>query len=293
MRLFFQLIFDGLAMGLVYVLLAAGNVLICSVNKIIFVCYGMFYTIGAYFTWYLSQNTSLPYGVIVLLATLGAFLVGVAAYLLTIRKHQLRITSGGFLSTMIVSMGLQIVLNQLILIIFGTEPHSVSAVFPGRLNIYGVSIAYDKVMMIVVGIAVTIALFFVFKKTRFGRAMRAVALDPEAAALQGIRANTVYCLTMGLACGVAGLAGSILAPSFGIDSSMGSNVIWTVMLMTMLGGRDSLPGAVIGGLLIGELLAFGQYFIGGIIQLIVFLVIGVILYFRPNGLLGHHIEIGI
>ena len=293
MRLFFQLVFDGLAMGLVYVLLAAGNVLICSVNKIIFVCYGMFYTIGAYFTWYLSENTGLPYAIVVLLATAGSFLVGVLAYLLTIRKHQLRITSGGFLSTMIVSMGLQIVLNQLILIVFGTEPHSVASVFPGRLKICGVSIAYDKVMMIVVGIIVTIVLFFVFKKTRFGRAMRAVALDPEAAALQGIRANTVYCLTMGLACAVAGLAGCILAPSFGIDSSMGSNVIWTVMLMTMLGGRDSLPGAVIGGLLIGEMLAFGQYFIGGMIQLVVFLVIGVILYFRPNGLLGHHIEIGI
>lgn len=60
MRLFFQLIFDGLAMGLVYVLLAAGNVLICSVNKIIMVSYGMFYTIGAYFTWYLSEETNLP-----------------------------------------------------------------------------------------------------------------------------------------------------------------------------------------------------------------------------------------
>lgn len=293
MRLFFQLIFDGLAMGLVYVLLAAGNVLICSVNKIIYVCYGMFYTIGAYFTWYLSANTALPYAVVVLIATFGSFLVGVIAYLLTIQKHQLRITSGGFLSTMIVSMGLQIVLNQLILIVFGTEPHSVSPVFPGRLNIRGVSISYDKVMMIAVGIVVTIILFFIYKKTRFGRAMRAVALDPDAAALQGIRSNNVYCLTMGLACAVAGLAGCILAPSFGVDTAMGSNVIWTVMLMTMLGGRDSLPGAVIGGLVIGELLAFGQYYIGGIIQLIVFLVIGIILYFRPNGLLGHHIEIGI
>lgn len=293
MRLFFQLVFDGLAMGLVYVLLAAGNVLICSVNKIIMVSYGMFYTIGAYLTWYLSSTTAIPYGFIVLLATLGSGVVGVLAYILTLQKHQLRITEGGFLATMIVSMGLQIVLNQLILIIFGTEPHSVGTVFPGRLKIAGVSIAYDKVMMIVVGIVVTILLFIIFKKTRFGRAMRAVALDPYAASLQGIRANSVYCLTLGLACAVAGLAGCILAPSFGIESSMGSNVIWTVMLMTMLGGRDSLPGAVIGGLVIGELLAFGQYYIGGMIQVVVFLVIGVILYFRPNGLLGHHIEIGI
>lgn len=293
MRLFFQLVFDGLAMGMVYVLLAAGNVLICSVNKIIMVSYGMFYTIGAYFTWYLSEHTALPYGVIVLLSTFGAAMVGVIAYVLTLQKHQLKITQGGFLATMIVSMGLQIVLNQLILIVFGTEPHSVSSVFPGKLKIMGVSITYDKVLMIVVGVVVTILLFFIFKKTRFGRAMRAVALDPYAASLQGIRANRVYCLTLALACAVAGLAGCILAPSFGIESSMGSNVIWTVMLMTMLGGRDSLPGAVIGGLVIGELLAFGQYFIGGFIQVIVFLVIGVILYFRPNGLLGHHIEIGI
>lgn len=293
MQLVGQLIFDGFAMGLVYVILAAGNVLICSVNKMIFVAYGMFYTIGSYFIWAMVNFTSVPYFLSLLIAAVGTGLVACLSYVLVFKKHQLRITEGGFLATMIASMGLNMVLNQLILIVFGTTGKSVPAVFPGILSVFGAKIAYDKVMLIIVGILVTLILFYIYEKTRFGRAMRAVAIDSEAATLQGIKANSVYMLTLMLACAVAGLAGGILAPSYGISPSMGSNIIWTVQLMTMLGGMDSLLGAVVGGVAVGQLLSFGQYYIGGTIQVVVFLAIGIVLYFRPNGLLGRGIDIGI
>lgn len=293
MALIGQLIFDGFAMGLIYVLLAAGNVLICSVNKVIMVCYGVFYTIGSYFMWWLFTHAGMPYFAATIFAAIGTGIVGVVSYVLAFQKHQMRITQGGFLATMIVSMGLNMVLSQLILIIFGTTSQSVPSVFPGRLSVFGVSINWDKVMLIVSGIAVTMGLFYVYRKTRIGRSMRAVAQDAEAASLQGIDANLVYMFSMGIACATAGLAGCLIAPSYGIDPSMGNNIVWTVMLMTMFGGKDSLPGAVIGGLVIGQILSFGQYYIGGIVQIIVFFVIGVLLYFRPNGLLGHYIDIGI
>ena len=293
MRLVWQLICDGLAMGLVYVILAAGNVLLCSVNKMIFVAYAMFYTIGSYFIWAMVTYTAIPFFASLLLAVLGVAVLACLSYILVFKKHQLRITDGGFLPTMIASMGLNMVLNQLILIIFGTTGKSIPSVFPGMVQIFGATITKDKLMLMVVGVVITFVLFYIFRKTRFGRAMRAVAIDSEAAALQGIKANTVYMLTLMLACSVAGLAGGVLAPSYGISPSMGSNILWTVQLMTMFGGMDSLPGAVIGGIVIGEILSFGQYFIGGTVQVIVFLVIGIVLYFRPNGLLGHNIDIGI
>jgi branched-subunit amino acid ABC-type transport system permease component len=123
--------------------------------------------------------------------------------------------------------------------------------------------------------------------------MRALSFNSEIAALQGINANRMYMLVMGIGTGLAGFAGGILAPSYGLTPTMGTNILWMVFLMTMLGGMDSLMGAVIGGVIIGQVLSFGQYFMGSTIQIVLFLIIGIILYFKPAGLLGRGIEIEI
>lgn len=288
-----QLIFDGFAMGLVYVLLATGNVILCSVNKIIFIAYAAFYTIGSYLVWSILEYTPLPYFAALIIASLGAGLLGIIVYNLIFKKHQMRITSGGFLATMLASMGLNMVLNQCILLIFGSTSKAVPSVFGGTFEFAGIHIAKDKVMLIVVGIVVCMTLFYVYEKTKLGRSMRAVSIDPEVATMFGIRANNIYMLSLGLACTVAALAGGILAPAYGISPSMGNNIYWTVSLMTMFGGCDSLPGAVVGGIVIGQILSFGQYLIGSYVQIVVFLVIGIMLYFRPNGLMGRGIDVGI
>ena len=101
----------------------------------------------------------------------------------------------------------------------------------------------------------------------------------------------MYKLTLGIGTALAGFAGGILAPSYGINPAMGNNILWSVMLMTMLGGMDSLLGAALGGVIIGQMLSFGQYFIGSTVQIIIFLIIGVILYFKPTGLLGRGIDV--
>lgn len=288
-----QLIFDGFAMGLVYVLLATGNVILCSVNKIIFIAYAAFYTIGSYLVWSILEYTPLPYFAALIVASLGAGLLGIIVYNLIFKKHQMRITSGGFLATMLAFMGLNMVLNQCILLIFGSTSKAVPSVFGGTFEFAGIHIAKDKVMLIVVGIVVCMALFYVYEKTKLGRSMRAVSIDPEVATMFGIRANNIYMLSLGLACTVVALAGGILAPAYGISPSMGNNIYWTVSLMTMFGGCDSLPGAVVGGIVIGQILSFGQYLIGSYVQIVVFLVIGIMLYFRPNGLMGRGIDVGI
>ena len=288
-----QLIFDGFAMGLVYVLLATGNVIICSVNKIIFIAYAAFYTIGSYFVWTLVTNSGIPYFIALIGSSLACGLLAVIVYLLVFKKHQLQITSGGFLATMLASMGLNMVLNQLVLLFFGTTSKNVPSVFQGSFSFAGIHIAKDKVMLIVVGIVVCLALFYIYERTKIGRCMRAVSVDPEVATMYGIKANSVYMLSLGLACTVAGLAGGILAPSYGISPSMGNNIYWTVSLMTMFGGCNSLPGAVVGGIVVGQILSFGQYLIGSYVQIVLFLVIFVVLYFRPYGLMGTRIDVGI
>jgi branched-chain amino acid transport system permease protein len=143
------------------------------------------------------------------------------------------------------------------------------------------------------GVVVTLVLFYVYDKTRVGRAMRAVALNPDVAALHGINPGRVYLLIMGLGCALAGLAGALLAPAYNLSAGMGDNVIASVLLMTMLGGMDSLPGAVVGGLIVGEVLSFGQYYVHQMNVVYLFLFIGLIIYFRPNGLLGRRTDLGV
>lgn len=291
MSLFFQLLFDGLAMGLVFILLATGFVLISSVNRMLFMAYAMFYTLGGYITWYLSQRASIPYLLAVVGGVAFASAVSVISYLLIFRRLQGQ--RGGFLATLIASMGLNMVLEKGNLLIFGTAPKTIPTAFKGIIRVGEVSMTVDKLVLILIGVGITTLLFLVYEKTKLGRAMRAVAISPGVAQLMGVNTTAVYIATTAIGTGLAGLAGGILAPSYGINPSMGGSVLWTVMLMTMLGGMDSMIGAVIGGIVIGEFLSFGQFYIGSAIEIIIFLFIGVVLYFKPNGLLGKGIDIGL
>ena len=289
--LFGKLVFDGLAMGLIFVIMATGFVIITSVNKILFMAYGVFYTIGAYTTWYIIDTWQLPYFAALVLSVLASGLLGILCYVLIFQRIQNM--EGGFLASLIASMGLSMVLSQGDLLVYGTVAQGIPTVFPGTFVIAGVTISAAKIALIVIGVCVTVFLFLIYEKTRVGRAMRTVAFNPEIASLQGMNTNRIYLLTMGIGTALAGIAGGILAPTYGLSPSMGNNVLWTVMLMCMLGGMDSLLGAVAGGVIIGQLLSFGQFYIGSTIQIFIFIIIGIILYFRPNGLLGRGINIGI
>lgn len=289
--LFGQLIFDGFAMGLVFVILATGLVLIMSVNRILFMAYGAFYTIGAYTAWYVLYNWHLPYFISLIIGILCTGLLGMLCYVLIF--HRLQNKEEGFLATLIASMGLLLVLSQGDLLIFGTKARSIPPVFPGIFDLYGITITAAKLALIIISVGVTLFLFLIYEKTKMGRAMRTVAFLPEVSPLLGVNTTRIYLITMGISTGMAGIAGGILAPIYGLNPSMGNNVLWTVILMTMLGGMDSLLGAVAGGVIIGQLLSFGQFYIGSSIQIIIFIFIGVVLYFRPNGLLGRGINIGV
>jgi len=291
MGLIGKLVFDGMAMGILFVILACGLVIIASVSRILFMAYGSFYTIGGYATWYGTHNFGLPYFLALIIGVLVAGVFAFLSYILIFRRLQQ--VEDGFLATLIASMGLSLVLSQGGMLFYGTAAHGIAAVFPGAFNLFGVHINNDKLALILISVAVTLVLFWIYEKTAFGRTLRSVAFNPETASLLGVNVNLILLAALIMGCTLAGLAGGILAPSYGISPQMGQNVLWTVMLMCMLGGMDSLLGAVIGGLVIGQLLSFGQYYIGSAIQIVVFAFIGILLYFRPNGLLGRGINIGI
>jgi len=291
MSVVLQLAFDGLTIGLIYVILAAGLVLILSVTEIFFVAYGQFYMWGAYVTWYIVDRFQLNYFLGLLTAIAATMVFGLGSYLLVFRRMQR--SESRFLVTVTGALGISLILAQAVLIVFGTQPKSIPSVFKGSFDVVHVHIEVKKLALIGMGVIVTLALFWIYERTRLGRAMRAVALDADVAALYGINPTRVYLLTMGIGCALAGLAGGLLAPAYNLSSGMGNNVIASVLLMTMLGGMDSLLGAVVGGLIVGQILSFGQYYTGQLSVVYLFLFIGLVIYFRPNGLLGRRTDMGV
>ena len=279
-----QLIIDGIVTGLVYVILAVGLVLILSVSRIFFIAYGQFYMLGAYIVWGSLTFMKVPYFIGLLMAVVATTLLGLLCYQFIFRYIQHR--GGQFLPNIVAAIGLMMIIGQAGLLIFGTIGRSVPPVFPGILNIADLSIPIEKLVLVVLTLFIAVAAFTVYEKMKIGRAMRAVSLNPVAATLQGVKANRVYLATMGFGCALAGFGGGVMAPVYVIYPEMGSNIILSVLLVIMLGGMGSMLGAVLGGLVLGITLVFGQYFLGSLAQIFLFVVIGIIIFFRPGGLLG-------
>ena len=278
------MIIDGIVTGLVYVILAVGLVLILSVSRIFFIAYGQFYMLGAYIVWGSLTRWGIPYFTGLLMAIAATAVLGMLCYQFIFRYIQHR--GGQFLSNIVAAIGLMMIMGQAGLLIFGTIARSVPPVFPGIISAAGISIPVEKLVLVILTLIIAIAAFFVYEKMKVGRAMRAVSLNPEAATMQGVKPNMIYLATMGFGCALAGFGGGVMAPVYVIYPEMGSNIILSVLLVIMLGGMDSMLGAVLGGLVLGITLVFGQYFLGNLAQIFLFVVIGIILFFRPGGLLG-------
>ena len=283
-----QLLVNGIAMGLVYVILAAGLVFILSVTGIFYLCYGGFYMLGAYFVWKMVADIGWSFLPSLILAMLVMAVLGILSYVLIFRLLQKR---GEFVGYVVGAMGLFVIIDQVSLLSFGTIPRSIPVVVKGTLKLYGVNISHDKLVLIALGIGITLILFLIYQKTKVGRAMRAVSFLPEAANLQGINSYSIFVLTIAGGCALAGFAGGMIGPTFGVYQGMGDNIILTLMLIAMLGGMDSLLGACLAGMLVGIIQSFGQYFLGGMVQVLLFLFVGVVIYFRPSGLLGTRTEL--
>jgi branched-chain amino acid transport system permease protein len=144
--------------------------------------------------------------------------------------------------------------------------------------------------VIVLCFAVMCGLYYLLMSTKLGKAMRAGKLDTEVAALQGVNTTKVYALAMATGCALAGLAGGIIAPLYSITPGMGHTVLLKSFMVLIVGGLESMVGGVVGGLVIGMTLSFGHYLVGGLSEILLFGVIGVILVFKPGGLFGEVVE---
>jgi branched-chain amino acid transport system permease protein len=161
---------------------------------------------------------------------------------------------------------------------------------PGVIHIYGVTITLERLAVILAAIIIILTLHYLNKRTKMGLGIRALAQNSDAALLQGINVNRSMETTFFVAFAVAGAAGILVAPLFYVDVFLGTPAIIKTLLVVVIGGLGSFPGAIAGGVLLGLLESFGDTYLGGIGALLGFMAVVVVLLVRPQGLLGHERE---
>jgi len=283
--LFTQLLVNGLATGMVYVLIASGLILVLGVARIFNFAHGEFYMLGAYATFALCQVLQVNFFISIILSMFVVALLAAICYRLIF--HHIR---GNLLLCAAASMGLSMMFERGALVSFGTQERGLPSVFTGVMAIGDAALPVEKIAVILLCVAIMLGLYYLLMRTKLGKAMRAVKLDTEVAALQGINTTMVYALAMAVGCSLAGLAGGIIAPLFSITPNMGHAMLLKCFMVLIVGGLESMLGGVVGGLIIGMTLSFGYYILGGLSEILLFSIIGMILVFKPGGLFGEVVE---
>lgn len=283
MDIFLQLTLAGLSNGAIYALVALGFVLIFKSSDVINFAQGELLLIGAYITYFFIVQVGLPWPVGVLLALGVALLIGPLLERTILRP----LIGQPIISVIMVTVGLSSIIRALVNAIWTTSPRNFPAILPhADLVIAGVKLSSERVWAI--GLAFLLLAIFTlfFRRSTEGLAMRAVADDQQAALSMGISVPRIFALAWSIAAVTAAIGGILLANIVGL----GGNIVGVglrVFPAVILGGLDSIPGAVVGGLIIGLLEAWTGGYIGrGLNQIIPFLVLILILMVRPYGLFG-------
>lgn len=271
----------GLQTGLTYVLVALGLTIMLSIMNVINLAHGEIYMLGAYTAFYLTGLLNLNYGLTLVLCVIIVGIIG-----LFLERVFFRPAHGETVPTVIVSIGLIWILQTAALIIFGGQPRGMKEVFQGTETFIGVNISDSRILAGLISLLLVGAVYILVYRTNFGKAMQAVAQDREAAALQGIQVRRIGAIGFGLGCALAGVAGGIMAPIFFIDPTMGTGVLVNSLAIIILGGLGSIPGTVIGGLILGVVESYGTTFLGYSSVIFPFLIIMFVLIFKRTGLMG-------
>ncbi|MCA1690944.1 MAG: branched-chain amino acid ABC transporter permease [Acidimicrobiales bacterium] len=286
-----QLLVKGAALGGVYALVALGFVVVFKATGVINFAHGSLMLLGSYLAYTASISWGLPFPVAVLVAVAGAVVSALAMERVVLR----RMLGRPVVAVLLVTIGLAIVVDQLVTAVWGFRPHPVGDPWGARsVRVGGVVLAQvDLATLAITGVMVA-GLSVFFRTTRMGLALRAAASDLEAAVAQGISPALISRWAWGLAAGVAAVAGALLASGTGAASPELGEQALRAFPAVVLGGFASLGGAVIGGLVIGvvEVLTAGYApghapWLGTNAHLVApYVVMLVLLAVRPDGLLG-------
>jgi len=281
--LFAQVTVNGIAVGAIYALVALGIVLIHKATEVLNFAHGDILVLSAFSAWALIELAGLPFWLVVVLVASGVAMLSYGIDSMIVR----RIAGQPQFAGVMLTIALAFMIRGAVGMGFGTESQSYTTPWSGQSSVLlGVSVSNLSLVILGVALAITTGLWLFFSRTRLGVAMQAASQNQLAAHLNGVRVKRLNSLVWALAGATAAVAGIFLAPVTLVDPSL-----WLITLKALaaivLGGFGSLPGAVIGGLLIGLIEQYaGVYLPDGFKDIAAYLVLIGVLILRPRGILG-------
>ena len=283
--IFLEQVINGIIIGSMYALIGSGIALIYGTMRVLNLAHGEFYMLGGYFIFFLAVTYGVPSWLAIPVAVFATFILGVLIQRLTI--HYLLEKEGWLFSTIAVTLGLSIFLQNAALLMFGEQFQSVPYYIDGMIEIGSIRLPLQRLLIFVVAVITIAAMTFILKKTRLGWAIRATSQDRDAAAVVGIPAHRIYLITFGIAGALGAIAAAMLAPIYAINPWSGLPILLKGFVVVILGGLGSFPGAIVGGLFLGVVEAIGvQLTSSEWRDVIAFALMIAVIWWRPWGLFG-------
>jgi len=276
---------NGLVIGNIYALIAIGLALIFGVANLINFAHGSVYMVGAYVGWVAITWLGWP-----LLPTFVLVAVVCAGLGLAIERFGLRqLQNQARIAPLLATIGISFALDQLVQIVFSPNPHAFPSPLPAtRIALGGVSVGLLDLLIAGITIAAAAALFAFLRFTRLGWAVRATAQDREAAQQMGVDVDAINALTFAIASVLGGIGGMLIGMYFtSVYPTMSYGAMIKGFVANLIGGLGNVPGAVVGGLLLGLIETFGVALLGSTYRnLFAFVILLGVLVVRPTGLFG-------
>jgi branched-chain amino acid transport system permease protein len=287
MALFLQALVTGLLMGGVYAAYSSGFSLIFGVMNIVNIFHGELIMIGAFTTYWLFTLYHIDPFVTLPISILSASLLGYVIQRVLIN----RVVEAPPMISYLCTFGVHLILANLALLAWSADFRTVTTSYSGvGFSVGPLTIPMARLVTFIIAIVTTLGTYWFLEKNRYGKAIRAASQDKEMARLVGIDIRKVYALTFALGAGITGLAGGLLSTYFVIYPQMGLPYTIIAFCVVVLGGMGYLPGALIGGLLLGVIQSLtATYLNSGLSVAITFILLFIILILKPQGIMGRGI----
>ena len=292
---FAQAVVSGILIGGVYGLVAMGLSIVFGVLDIINFAHGALMTIGIYASYLLFQEYGIDPYLSLLITVPLLFVIGMGIQRFAINP----VMTAPVHNQLLLTLGIAIMIENLLLVFFSGTPRSIELPYARGsfdlgfmtldfpLRIFGAVVSMPKLIAFVMALILAFFLYLLIQRTWLGAAIRAAAQQPEGAELVGIDIRRIYVITFGIGAAAAGAAGGMVMPFLFVSPTAGATFNIIAFIVVVLGGMGSIPGAIVGGLIIGLTQELGQLFVSGSSKLLgVFVVFILVLLFRPQGVFG-------
>ena len=286
---FLSYLIGGLGLGSVYAIIALGYSMVYGIAKMLNFAHGDVIMVGAFVAYFALSSFGLPTIVALILSVVACTVLGIVVEKLAYKP----LRGASSLSVLITAIGVSYFLQNAAMLMWGTDTKIFPTILEGTLTIGELSIPYLTLLTILSCIVIMVVLTMFINKTKTGRAMRACSEDKGAASLMGINVNQIISITFAIGSGLAAIAAVLLCATYpSVYPTLGSMPGIKAFTAAVLGGIGPIPGAFLGGLLLGVIENLARAYISTqLSDAIVFMVLIVILLIKPTGLLGKKVNV--